>query len=262
MRSVEVKGSSRVDATKKALKLLAAEIDEVKVEVIKEESRGILRWLGFKEVTVRVTIVEENVLEVGADIVRLILSYVPVPVESRLDVSKNLLNIRLDGEEIRRFQRKEDFAGGLGHIVELLINRRSKKNVKVRAFFAETDATGREKKLKQIANKAAEKVLTSGNPVELHPMTSWERRIIHLTLENNPRVYTESRGKENKRRVVVYPKSRDAEKQPEITKKRKKKKRQRGKSVSEKGTAEQNKVEKPPEGESNRTGGNGTRDRD
>jgi len=212
MRSVEVTGSSRVDATKRGLKLLGAEIDEVKVEVIKEESRGVFGWLGFKQITVRVSIVEENVLEMAADIVKFILSYIPVPVESQLDVKKNVVTIRLEGEEIRKFQKKEDFAGALEYVIELLLNRRSRKAVRVKAFFAEAEATGREKKLAETARLAADKAAGSGKPVELLPMTSWERRIIHLSLEPDQRVFTESRGKGNKRRVVVYPKGYEKEK--------------------------------------------------
>lgn len=249
MRSIEVTGSSRVDATKKALKLLGAEIDEVKVEVINEERRGFLGWLGFRQVTVRVTIVEENVLEVAAGIVKLILSYVPVPVESRLDYNKNVVKIELDGEEIRRFQKKEDFAGSLGYVAELLLNRRSKKMVRVKAAFAETEATGREKKLASAARQAADKAAGSAKPVELQPMTSWERRIVHLTLERDERVFTESRGKGNKRRVVVYPKgykTEGAKEKPEA--KRSKKRRPPRKPEQEKVPAgSETRSEKPPE---------------
>jgi spoIIIJ-associated protein len=250
MRSIEVIGSSRVDATKKALKLIGAEIDEVKVEVVKEERRGFLGWLGFKQVTVRVTIIEENVLEVAAGIVKLVLSYIPVPVESRLDYKKNVVRIELDGEEVRRFQKKEDFAGSLGYIVELLLNRRSKKTVRVKAAFAETEATGREKKLASVARRAADKAAGSAKPVELQPMTSWERRIVHLTLEPDQRVFTESRGKGNKRRVVVYPKGFTVEKREEKPEeKRPRKKRRPRKSAGEKTVAgQETKQERPPDG--------------
>jgi spoIIIJ-associated protein len=248
MRSVEVTGSSRVDATKKALKLLGAEIDEVKVEVIKEERRGLLGWLGFRQVTVRVTIVEENVLEVAADIVKLILSYIPVPVESGLAYKKNSIQINLEGEEMRRFQKKEDFAGALEYIVELLLNRRSRKVVKVNASFAETEATGREKKLAVVAHRAADKAAGSGKPFELQPMTSWERRIIHLTLEPDQRVFTESRGKGNKRRVVVYPKGYKPEKPEEKAEKKKSRKRRRPRKPAREKTAvvSESKSDNPP----------------
>ena len=46
MRTVEVEGNSRVDATRRALELLGADVDDVKVEVIREEPRGILGFLG------------------------------------------------------------------------------------------------------------------------------------------------------------------------------------------------------------------------
>lgn len=249
MRSVEVTGSSRVDATKKGLKLLGAEIDEIKIEVVKEERRGVFGWLGFKQVTIRVTIVEENVLEIAADIVKFILSYIPVPVESQLDAKKNVVKIRLEGEEIRKFQKKEDFAGALEYVVELLLNRRSRKAVRVKASFAEAEATGREKKLAETARRAADKAVGSGKPVELQPMTSWERRIVHLTLEPDQRVFTESRGKGNKRRVVVYPKGYEKEKKEGKPEKKNLRRRRRPRKPSpDEAAGPEAKSEKPSEG--------------
>ena len=52
---------------------------------------------------------------------------------------------------------------------------------------------------------AAEKVKKSHLPFSFSPMTSRERRIIHLTLRNEPAVRSESAGMGPQRQVVVYP---------------------------------------------------------
>ena len=52
---------------------------------------------------------------------------------------------------------------------------------------------------------AAEKVKKSHLPFHFSPMTSRERRIIHLTLRNEPAVRSESAGLGPQRQVVVYP---------------------------------------------------------
>jgi spoIIIJ-associated protein len=41
--------------------------------------------------------------------------------------------------------------------------------------------------------------------VKLRPMTSYERRIIHMTLRDDPRVVTGSEGDEPFRAVIVTP---------------------------------------------------------
>jgi spoIIIJ-associated protein len=59
--------------------------------------------------------------------------------------------------------------------------------------------------LRLSALTAAEKVKRSKVPFEFSPMTSRERRIIHLALRNEPAVRSESAGMGPHRQVVVYP---------------------------------------------------------
>lgn len=59
--------------------------------------------------------------------------------------------------------------------------------------------------LELLAKKAAEKVKTSRRPFPLQPMPPNERRIIHLTLVEDPQVKTESQGFGDNRRVVIMP---------------------------------------------------------
>ena len=63
----------------------------------------------------------------------------------------------------------------------------------------------REEELKTIAQIAAQRVVETGDPFELSPMTPRERRVIHLALRDNPRIRTESEGRGPERRVVIHP---------------------------------------------------------
>lgn len=60
-------------------------------------------------------------------------------------------------------------------------------------------------KLESIALSAAERAVNQKRNVRLHPMTPFERRIIHITLADDPRVETASEGEGSARRVVVLP---------------------------------------------------------
>ncbi len=60
-------------------------------------------------------------------------------------------------------------------------------------------------KLENIAYNAAERAVSQHRNVRLHPMTPYERRIIHITLADDPRVKTASEGEGAARRVVVLP---------------------------------------------------------
>jgi spoIIIJ-associated protein len=61
--------------------------------------------------------------------------------------------------------------------------------------------------LRLAASVAAEKVRTSGVPYAFAPMSSRERRIVHLALRDHPDLRTESQGEGPRRCLVVYPKS-------------------------------------------------------
>ena len=59
--------------------------------------------------------------------------------------------------------------------------------------------------LRMTARVAAERVQTSKQPFRLNPMSSRERRIVHLTLKEITGVRTESIGVGEERQVVIHP---------------------------------------------------------
>ena len=69
------------------------------------------------------------------------------------------------------------------------------------------DAAGyrerRRETLESLALRSAERAKASGEPIELEPMTSIERRIVHVRLQDEPGVSTHSEGDEPHRYVVV-----------------------------------------------------------
>lgn len=60
-------------------------------------------------------------------------------------------------------------------------------------------------KLESIAENAARRAISQDKKIALRPMTPYERRIIHITLRDNPKVETHSEGEGHGRRVVVTP---------------------------------------------------------
>ena len=64
---------------------------------------------------------------------------------------------------------------------------------------------GRGKTGSLVAKVAAERVQSSKQPFRLNPMTSRERRIVHLALKHMPGVRTESVGVGEQRQVVIHP---------------------------------------------------------
>jgi spoIIIJ-associated protein len=64
----------------------------------------------------------------------------------------------------------------------------------------------REEALMYMAQRAAERALASGRPVELTHLSASERRVIHLTLSGDERVQSESEGEGSERKLIISPK--------------------------------------------------------
>jgi spoIIIJ-associated protein len=63
----------------------------------------------------------------------------------------------------------------------------------------------RQSSLEMTARAAAQRARTSGRPVRLDPMPSSERRIIHMFLQSELGITTQSEGREPQRRLVIFP---------------------------------------------------------
>ena len=63
--------------------------------------------------------------------------------------------------------------------------------------------------LQDLAARMAEQVKTRKMPFSMEPMPAYERRIIHLTLADNPYVATQSVGVGDTRKVVIVLKDRE-----------------------------------------------------
>lgn len=63
----------------------------------------------------------------------------------------------------------------------------------------------RNEQLETLAREMAEKAVKFGRPIALKPMPPYERRIVHMTLREDKRVTTESKGEGDRRRVRIIP---------------------------------------------------------
>ena len=65
---------------------------------------------------------------------------------------------------------------------------------------------GRRAELAELGRSTAEKVLASGERARLHPMTPFERKVVHDSVAAISGVHSESEGEEPQRRVIIFPK--------------------------------------------------------
>ena len=62
-------------------------------------------------------------------------------------------------------------------------------------------------RIKMTAREAALKVLASGEPYHLQPMTSFERRLVHMALADFADLTADSEGSDLSRHIVIRPKA-------------------------------------------------------
>ena len=90
----------------------------------------------------------------------------------------------------------------LQHLSSLALARKNDKAPKV-YLDSENYREKRIEALKALSNKVANNVIKSRRSFTFEPMSAYERRIIHATLQNNDKVTTYSVGQGIHRKVVV-----------------------------------------------------------
>ncbi len=113
------------------------------------------------------------------------------------------LNVKGDDLAALIGRRGEKLAS-LQHIVNLIVGRREGQHHRI-AIDVENYRGRREEQLRDVADRAAKRVLQTGKIIQLEAMPAVERRIVHMALLENPKIRTQSVGVEPNRRIVVLP---------------------------------------------------------
>ena len=90
----------------------------------------------------------------------------------------------------------------LQYIVNLVTNRNADTYIRV-ILDCNQYRSKRERSLKKLARRLADKAIQTGRDIKLEPMNPYERRIIHTYLQNDEKVNTFSQGNEPNRRVII-----------------------------------------------------------
>lgn len=231
--SIEVEARTTDEAIRQALEQLGLGRDEVEVEVLAEGRAGVF-GVGSQNARVRVTVIGEPYDDedeegdedeyAGATVALLdeSASTARETLERMLDLLEfpNVVTIRNVGRERGLTTIVLDVAGDdVGLLIgrhgetlsslQFLLNiglqqplgRRARVVVDVEHY-----RDRREQSLRGMALRTADRVRRERRAMTLLPMPANERRIIHLALQSNPYVSTESTGEGPERRVVISPK--------------------------------------------------------
>ena len=111
----------------------------------------------------------------------------------------------IEGEDLGLLiGRRGQTLASLQYLLNLIVAKKLGKRV---AFGVDVDGyrRRREEALVSLAKRTASRVRQTGRSVTLEPMPPNERRIIHITLSEDPNVITVSIGEGEGRKVAVTP---------------------------------------------------------
>lgn len=115
------------------------------------------------------------------------------------------LVLNLTGEDLGiLIGRRGETLRALQYLVRLMVSHRVKHWSNL-VIDVENYRVRRRAALEGLALRTAEEVARSGRSQALEPMPADERRIVHITLRNHPKVATHSVGEGERRRVTIIP---------------------------------------------------------
>jgi spoIIIJ-associated protein len=243
LRGEEFTGRSVEEAIERGLRALGKKRSEVEYEVLEKGKPANVLGIGGEDARVLITYVEEEQaqepeptvdeaevprrpdafrerddtlepdesaspafaeeLAAGADVLRDLLALMGVEAEVTLDDRPRQEGIEVLGPDLGALiGRGGENLVALQQITSAITSRRVGRTVHVPVDI-EGYRHRREEQLREVARRVASRVRASGQAVTLEPMLAYERRIVHLAVQDTPGVKTESVGVDPNRRVVI-----------------------------------------------------------
>src|SRR5205814_59324 len=142
-------------------------------------------------------------LALGLDVLKTLLEKMGVDAQVTLDDRPGMEGLEVEGGDLGALiGRGGENLVALQQIVSAITSKSVGRTVHV-PVDVEGYRRRREEQLREIARRIASRVKASGQAVTLEPMLAYERRIVHLAVQEQPGIKTESVGMDPNRRVVI-----------------------------------------------------------
>jgi len=218
LRELEISAKTVEEATRLALAQLEVTLDEVDILVLKKGKSGLL-GMGAEDAKIKVMLLDDEAQPgargEAADIARQVLLDIlrAMGIQATVDVSGSgsegsPVTLNIEGDDLGvLIGRRGQALSSLQYLVRMIVAEKLKKWISINV-----DVDWYKKRhyesLKKIALRLAEQVAKRRRPITMEPMPPDERRIVHITLADDPDVMTESTGDGDGRRVVILARKR------------------------------------------------------
>ena len=210
-KSLELRSKSQEEAIQKAIEQLNVDkedIEDIKVEVIEEPSKGFLGFIGAKDGLYKITLIEKQIeikeIDIAKEFIETMLHNAKVNADVIATQEDNLIKINIKGKEATcLIGRRGETLDAVQFLTGLALNKINKDSHCRVLVDIENYREKREQSLIRYANKVAREVAKTKKTKKLDYMNPYERRIIHSAPQNDKYVITYSEGTDPYRRLVI-----------------------------------------------------------
>lgn len=200
---MEYEGRTERDAIKKAAEDLGIESDDLKIEVISEKTK-FFSFGNLVKIRVFLEDAEDEPSKRADKFLKGLFGTIGVDISTDIEEESNKLYVEIVSDSAGLIIGKR---GKTLEALQLLTNivvNKNEKNWKKVVLDIENYRDRRENTLKELAFKVADKVKKIQKAQMLEPMNPFERRVIHMALQDDPLVSTKSEGSGNLKKVRIF----------------------------------------------------------
>ena len=232
---MEFDGKDIENAAEKAIQKLDISKKDLKYDVLSYGSTGIFGLVGSKKARIRVTLPEtapkknanpespdfhdekiqhqviqsddnyNEAISLGKTVLKRIIDEITTDATITVQQQDDRVLFNITGENAailigKRGQTLE----AIQYLIEKAINRQTQARIRVQVDI-EGYLENRKTSLMQLAARMAQKAVKTGRPASVGQMNAHDRRIVHLALQNDGEVRTQSVGNGFYRKLVIFP---------------------------------------------------------
>ena len=208
----EFVGKTTEEALENASRELALPLEELNFDILEPGSAGIFGLVGGKKAKIKITlekqeeVINENGLRLAQEALETILELIPVETIVNAEQTDGKISLSIEGDKSGLLiGRRGKTLDALQYIVNKIVNKALDKKTYV-VVDSENYRKRREESLTQLALKMGDKAKKIKKPVSTNLMNPHDRRIVHLTLQEDINLDTKSRGEGLLKKVVIIPK--------------------------------------------------------
>src|SRR5208337_5684591 len=207
MEFKEFEGKSTEDAIAAACAHFQVSPEQLEIEILSVGSPGLF-GLGGRKAKVRAAqrdALEENLLTAAQEILENLLAKMQEQAKVSVHQEEERISLRIETADAGLLIGKQgQTLDALQYLVTKMLAKRSRRKVRI-TIDVEAYRARHNEALGLLAQKYGEKVKKSGKRINLNPMNPYDRRIVHLALQEDGDLKTSSRGEGLFKKVVISP---------------------------------------------------------